>query len=299
MNDIILPNELTLQEVAEKANEQHSIFMSSARTTVIAAWTCGGYLLLAKSKTTQGSFLEWLRDNFNGGERSAQNYMRIHAKVPESALSAEKGISSCLKLLSTTHKENIDYSERDAKLISRGTALPNKRYNIIIADPPWRYEHAPAGDPGRAIEAHYPTMSMEELADMQILDIAAPDCLLYLWATTPKLAEAMWLIKEWGFVYTTNLVWVKDKIGTGYHARGQHELILIAKLGGMPPPAPELRRSSVIFADRESHSEKPTELYERIEEAYQRFPKIELFSRTTRNGWDNWGYEAIDDTETP
>ena len=61
------------------------------------------------------------------------------------------------------------------------------------------------------------------------------------------------MVAAWGFDYRTNLVWVKDKIGTGYHARAQHELVLIGRRGQIPPPSPELRASSVIFADRGRH----------------------------------------------
>ena len=88
------------------------------------------------------------------------------------------------------------------------------------------------------------------------------------------------------------MVWVKDKIGMGYHARNQHELLLIAKRGEMPPPAPGQQPSSVIHADRNEHSAKPLEFYDIIEKNYLGIGKIELFSRSARDVWDAWGNQA-------
>jgi N6-adenosine-specific RNA methylase IME4 len=166
------------------------------------------------------------------------------------------------------------------------------RYPIIYADPPWRYEHPPIGASNRSIENHYPTMTLEEICALPVSELAADDALLYLWATAPKLAECILVLEAWGFAYRTNLVWVKDKIGMGYHARNQHELLLVAKRGSIPPPAPGDRVSSVIHADRTEHSAKPAIFYELIERWYPSLPKIELFSRAPRTGWAAWGNQA-------
>jgi N6-adenosine-specific RNA methylase IME4 len=167
-----------------------------------------------------------------------------------------------------------------------------KSWPIILADPPWRYENPPIGASNRSVENHYPTMSLEEIATLRIDEIAANDAVLYLWATAPKLRECMEVIKAWGFVYRTNLVWIKDKIGMGFHARNQHELLLIAKRGSIPPPAEDDRVSSVVYADRLEHSVKPAIFYELIERFYPTLPKIELFARGAREGWASWGNQA-------
>ena len=65
---------------------------------------------------------------------------------------------------------------------------------------------------------------------------AEPDCVLYMWATAPKLREALQVVAAWGFEYVTNAVWVKDRIGMGYWFRGRHELLLVAKRGAVSPP---------------------------------------------------------------
>lgn len=170
-----------------------------------------------------------------------------------------------------------------------GTAV---KYPVIYADPPWRYELPPMGGSNRSIENHYPTMSLEEICALPVKDLATDDAILYLWATSPKLAECLKVIEAWGFEYRTNFVWVKDKIGMGYHNRNQHELLLVCKRGDIPPPPVNVRVSSVVNAERSDHSVKPLEFYTMIESFYPSLPKIELFCRKPRDGWAAWGNQS-------
>lgn len=193
-------------------------------------------------------------------------------------------------------RAEVKRTERIEKLteIAKGNVElgTETKYPIVYADPPWRYENPPIGAGNRAIENHYPTMTLEEICALPVAELATPDALLYLWATAPKLAECMRVITAWGFTYRTCMVWVKDKIGMGYHVRNQHELLLICKRGELPPPAVEDRISSVITAARGEHSEKPDEFYDYIEQAYPTLPKIELFCRSQREGWAVWGNQS-------
>lgn len=127
---------------------------------------------------------------------------------------------------------------------------------------------------------------------MPVADLATDDAILYLWATAPKLAECFKVIDSWGFEYRTNLVWDKEKIGMGYHARNQHELLLVCKRGQIPPPEAGKQPSSVHREARGKHSAKPEFYYEMIEAAYPQLPKIELFCRTPREGWAVWGNQS-------
>jgi N6-adenosine-specific RNA methylase IME4 len=164
------------------------------------------------------------------------------------------------------------------------------KYNVIYADPPWKYDYSVSSS--REIENQYPTMELEDICNLPINDIAADDCILFLWATSPKLLEAIKVIEAWGFNYRTNAVWVKDKIGMGYYFRQQHEILLVANRGNIPAPEPEARVSSVIEANREEHSKKPEIVYQIIENMYGDLPKIELFSRKIKDGWDTWGNQV-------
>lgn len=165
--------------------------------------------------------------------------------------------------------------------------LPAGVWEVLYADPPWRYEDA---TPNRAVENHYPTMTVEELCALAVP--SAEDAVLFMWATAPKLVEALAIFDAWGFEYRTNAVWVKDKIGMGYYVRGRHELLLIGRRGTPGVPAPANRRDSVIEAPRGRHSAKPDAAYELIEVAYPSARRLELFARSERDGWDSWGHQA-------
>lgn len=169
-------------------------------------------------------------------------------------------------------------------------------FDIVYADPPWQYDFAQAPESGllssgRSIEQQYPTASVEELCAMP-LPAVAEDAMLFLWATSPKLAEALRVLEAWGFTYRTNMVWVKDRIGMGYYARQRHELLLIAKRGDYPAPAEHTRPDSVLEAPRGEHSAKPREVYGLLQSMYPEGRFLELFSRgDVPAGWTGWGNE--------
>jgi N6-adenosine-specific RNA methylase IME4 len=168
--------------------------------------------------------------------------------------------------------------------------LPPGRYTVILADPPWQYESV--RDLARAIENHYPTLPLERICQLPVGEIAAPDCVLFLWATSPMLPAALEVVRTWGFTYRTSLVWVKDRLGLGFWARICHELLLIAVRGQPRCPAPALRPVSVIQAPRGRHSEKPEVVRELIERMFPEAARLELFCRRARRHWTVWGNEV-------
>lgn len=144
----------------------------------------------------------------------------------------------------------------------------------------------------RAIENQYPTMALDDICAMSVP--AADDCVLFLWATSPKLEEALRVVAAWGFSYRTCAAWDKQVIGMGYYFRQQHELLLVAARGTLPVPPPATRPSSIIHAKRGRHSEKPDLVYDLLETMYPEFTeadRIELSSRSNRTGWTQWGNE--------
>ena len=167
--------------------------------------------------------------------------------------------------------------------------LPPGEYNVILADPPWQYDFSK--DSKDDIEVHYATMPTDEIAALKVP--AAEQAVLFLWATAPKLREALEVMAAWGFEYKTNAVWDKEWIGMGYWFRGQHELLLVGTKGGMSPPSTDARYSSVIRQKREEHSAKPKIVYEIIEFMFPDAQRAELFAREEREGWTSWGNEVV------
>lgn len=170
-------------------------------------------------------------------------------------------------------------------------ALPPGQFRLLYADPPWRYQHLPQTE-SRRIENQYPTMELAAICALRVP--AADDAVLFLWATSPKLAEALEVITAWGFTYTTCAVWDKERMGMGYYFRQQHELLLVATRGALPVPKDSLRMSSVIRVRRGAHSEKPARVYELLEAMYPHFTaadRVELFARRQRPGWTTWSNE--------
>jgi N6-adenosine-specific RNA methylase IME4 len=160
-------------------------------------------------------------------------------------------------------------------------------FDVVYADPPWRYSFSKSHS--RDIENQYPTMAIDDICALRVP--AADNCVLYLWATAPKLEEALRVVKAWGFTYKTHAVWDKEIIGMGYWFRGQHELLLVGTRGRVKAPAQELRVSSVIRERRTVHSRKPELVQDMIEHWFPG-PRLELFARRPREGWTVWGNEV-------
>ena len=169
--------------------------------------------------------------------------------------------------------------------------LPEGKYDLIYIDPPWEYDLQLSGSPD------YKTQTLEELKKIQLP--TAKDCIVFMWATNPKLAEAIDLVHHWGLEYKTNIVWVKSKDGklqkgTGFNVVGSHELLLMATKGKPGVPAEVDRPASVVFAERKAHSEKPQVFYEIIEKMFPNKKYLEMYARPKerRNNWTYWGDEA-------
>ncbi len=166
----------------------------------------------------------------------------------------------------------------------------NKKYNVILADPPYDYDIKLRGNPS----IHYKTLTDNQiynfLKDNDLEDKIDSNAILFLWSTNPKLREALKIIEAWNFEYKTNMVWIKNKIGLGYYVRSKHELLLIAVRGNIVPLESN-RPESVIIADREEHSKKPLIVYDIIESMYPNANYLELFARNKRDNWDGYGLE--------
>jgi N6-adenosine-specific RNA methylase IME4 len=194
--------------------------------------------------------------------------------------------------------------EREAELGARQRALPSTKYGVILADPEWEFT-AWSEETGmdRAPDNHYPTSSTDVIASRPVGDIAADDSILLLWATAPRLPDALQVMAAWGFEYVTHAIWAKDRAGAGrgpgYWFTGEHELVLLGKRGKIPAPAQGTQFRSLFHAPVGEHSEKPANIHEVAEAYFPSLPKIELNARARREGWDAWGLEApVDDEDS-
>jgi N6-adenosine-specific RNA methylase IME4 len=168
-------------------------------------------------------------------------------------------------------------------------------YRVVYADPPWKFKVWSAKSTGRSAEQHYPTLDIDEICRLGVS--TAPDCTLFMWTTWPHLEDALFVAKQWGFTYkSVAFDWMKINpsgslfLGMGYVTRGNTEPCLRFTKG--KPGAPKSRGvPSAILEPRREHSRKPDCVYERIEALYDG-PYLELFARTKRAGWDQFGNEV-------
>lgn len=187
-------------------------------------------------------------------------------------------------------------------------ALTPMKYGAILADPPWAYKMRSEKGHAKSPEAHYATMSIGELRELPVADLAGPDCLLFMWSTWPHLNLSMFLMREWGFTYVTGGSWIKRTVtgkltfGTGYVQRSACEPYLVGRIG-KPQTASKSERNVIeaplpglipdkIEAIRREHSRKPVEMREMIERLLPRAYKCEIFAREPWSGNDIWGNET-------
>ncbi len=187
--------------------------------------------------------------------------------------------------------------------------LPDKKFSILYADPPWHYNGKLQYDLTATLAKNdgwkkdvfvsaasfkYPTIKMRELKKLAVESIAEDDSLLFMWTTNPHLQQAIELGASWGFEYkTVAFVWNKMAHNPGQYTLSYCELCLLFKRGKIPQPRGARNIKQLISCHRKKHSEKPGEVAENIEKMFPTQTKVELFARTRKDGWYPWGLEAI------
>ncbi len=190
--------------------------------------------------------------------------------------------------------------------------LPEEKFDIIYADPPWDYGgkmqfdksgKAENVDIGKKIfissaNFKYPTVKTQELKRMPIHEIANDDCLLFMWATSPHMEQAIQLGNAWGFEYrTVAFIWDKMSHNPGQYTLSNCELCLVFKRGRIPQPRGARNIQQLIKFPRGRHSEKPKLISEAIEKMFPTQKKIELFARRKPHGWSVWGLDVREEFE--
>ena len=175
------------------------------------------------------------------------------------------------------------------------TEFPNKKYKIIYADPPWSYQ---GNMMNSSVTDHYSVMTIKDICNLPVQDIADKDCVLFMWVTYPKLNQFMQVIEAWGFEYkSVAFTWVKKNkkantffFGLGRWTRANPEICVIATKGNIKRLSAGIPNLQVFPI--EQHSKKPDKFRELITELVGDLPRIELFARQTADGWDSWGNEV-------
>jgi N6-adenosine-specific RNA methylase IME4 len=172
------------------------------------------------------------------------------------------------------------------------------RFGTILADPPWRF----ANRTGKMAPEHkrlsrYSTMTLQEIMELPVSQLALPHSHLYLWIPNALISEGLEVMKRWGFSYKTNIVWHKirkdggpDGRGVGFYFRNVTELVLFGTRGNLRTSAPGRKQVNIVISRKREHSRKPDELYPIIEQCSPG-PYLELFAREKRPGWAQWGDE--------
>jgi len=170
-------------------------------------------------------------------------------------------------------------------------APPEGKYAVIYADPPWPVGSMVMDKWESPIEEKYPTMSIEEIKQLPIKELAAEQCSLFLWTTHTFLPDALKLIEEWGFKYFCCITWDK---GNGWTQNGFHkrtEFLLYAYKGGINVNQYGDAIPTLIFEQKTYHSKKPDIIRDMIKNKTPE-PRIELFARGYYDGWEVWGNEV-------
>jgi len=196
--------------------------------------------------------------------------------------------------------ENLQETIKNLKEFTNG-----KKYKTIYADPPWQF----VNKTGKVAPEHkrlrrYETMTLSDIMELPIADIADEKCHLYLWVPNALLPDGLAVMKAWGFEYKTNIIWEKvrkdgapDGRGVGFYFRNVTEILLFGIHGNKNRTLqPGRSQVNLIRTKKREHSRKPDEIIPIIE-ACSPGPYIELFARGDRSGWDMWGNQATEDYE--
>lgn len=171
------------------------------------------------------------------------------------------------------------------------------RFSTILADPPWQFSNRTGKmAPEHKRLSRYNTMTLEEIMELPVPQMVGSTAHLYLWVPNAMIAEGLEVMKRWGFIYKTNLVWYKvrkdggpDRRGVGFYFRNVTELVLFGTRGKNVRTLQPGRTMPNLFATKKrEHSRKPDEIYDIIEKCSWG-PFLELFARHKRLGWHQWG----------
>ncbi len=187
--------------------------------------------------------------------------------------------------------------------------FPKKKYDVILADPPWPYDlvgknfdsqFTGSSENYKAVDSaedHYPVMSIDDIKKLPVKSISETNAVCYLWITGPHLPYGAEVLKVWGFTYSTvAFVWYKEKTNPGFYTMSSCEYCLVGKKGSIPKPRGSRNELQFLAEERTHHSAKPAEIRNRIAKMHPTQKRIELFARVHVKKWDSWGLDISEET---
>lgn len=281
---------LTSSQRAVVALDIEKYLAEEAKTRQVAGAKLGASItnngrlmeLFPQGETKQGAAAEQAADIIGTNSHYVTDAKNIATNAPDLLEKVRTG------------EYTIPQAKRELSARTKSETPPmTGKYRIIYADPPWKYgNRIDEAMPGSTTpETHYPCMSIDDLCNLPVKELAEDNAVLFLWVTSPLLEECFPVIHSWGFKYKTSFVW--DKIGHnyGHYNSVRHELLLICTRGSCTPDNHKLYDSVLSIEKSDIHSEKPEEFRKIIDDLYQYGNRIELFARRQVDGWECWGNE--------
>lgn len=219
--------------------------------------------------------------------RAAQRWQQI-AEIPKETFEAHiKEVKDNGGELTTA---GVLRKARERNKEENPPKLPENKYRVVYADPPWKYGNTMPDYMG-VQDDHYKLLTVQEIAALPIKQMVSSDAVLFLWVTSPILEESFQVVRGWGFEYKSSFIWDKVKHVMGHYNSVRHEILLVCTRGSCQPDVKKLF-DSVYSEERTEHSVKPDFFRDMIDTIYPNGKRIELFSRRKSSGWDVWGNDV-------
>ncbi len=265
-------------------------YYDSRLAIIMSQWEKGKVVAAAfRGVKTAPSYRQIERDT-GRDQKAVKKWHTLYLKHPDKAEYLPLA-EECAQLWT---EKALQKEKKIALASPEAPPLPKGKYNVIYADPPWMYsDKCDTGgvQKGGGAHKHYPLMTITELCELDIDGLAADGAVLFLWVTSPLLAECFEVINAWGFKYKASFVWDKIKHNMGHYNSVRHEFLLICTKGSFMPENKKLY-DSVVSVERSKHSEKPEKFREIIESLYPSGKKVELFARKQVKGWVSYGNDV-------
>ena len=279
----------SLEDLAERINTSYYGTVLKVRRLAIDVAQIGAYLSAVKVKCGHGNWLPWLAENCPDITRwTARRYMDLYRQAASNgALMHHLTPTEAYRKLLKASRPEPDLTPVEPPNLDQ---LPQNKYHTLVVDPPWEMQKIETDKNPSQYGFDYHTMTNQEIADFPVVPhLAAEDSHLYLWATHKHLPAAFGIAEAWGFRYECLLTWRKDAGFVPFSWMRSTEFALFCRRGSLQ--LSKLGKRLDLEARRSGHSRKPDQFYDLVKEVSPE-PRIDVFSRQSRCGFEAWGNEV-------